>query len=91
MPAAADVSFLIQLKSASVPFVSYTTPDDMAWISGLDSPLFIGRVDVKQARIELFTTLRLHQILLERSYEGIELLLDAGGWPPRSRSAGWPC
>jgi hypothetical protein len=71
-----DVSFLVQLKSASVLSVSYTTRDDMAWISGLDSPLFIGRVDVKQARIELFTTLRLHQILLERSYDGIELLLD---------------
>jgi hypothetical protein len=48
----------------------------MAWISALDSPLFIGRVDLKLARIELFTTLRLHQILLERGYDGIELLLD---------------
>ena len=71
-----DVSFLVQLKSASVASVSYTTPDEMAWISALDSPLFIGRVDLKQARIELFTTLRLHQILLEHGYDGIELLLD---------------
>lgn len=71
-----DVSFLVQLKSASVASVSYTTPDEMVWISALDSPLFIGRVDLKQARIELFTTLRLHQILLERGYDGIELLLD---------------
>lgn len=70
-----DLSFLVQLKSASVASVSYTTSDEMAWISTLDSPLFIGRVDLKQARIELFTTLRLHQILLEDSYEGIELLL----------------
>ena len=49
----------------------------MAWISALDSPLFIGRVDLKQARIELFTTLRLHKVLLERDYDGLELLLDA--------------
>jgi hypothetical protein len=42
----------------------------------LDSPLFIGRVNRKQAKIELFTTLRLHQILLERGYDEIELLLD---------------
>jgi hypothetical protein len=71
-----DVSFLVQLKSASAASVSYTTPDEMAWICALDSPLFIGRVDLKRTRIELFTTLRLHQILLEGTYEGIELLLD---------------
>ena len=27
-----DLSFLVQLKSASVPSVSYTTPEEMAWI-----------------------------------------------------------
>ena len=27
-----DVSFLVQLKSASAASVSYTTPDEMAWI-----------------------------------------------------------
>jgi hypothetical protein len=73
-----DLSFLVQLKSASVTSVSYTTPDHVAWISALESPLFIGRVDLKRARIELFTTLRLHQILLESRYEWIELLLDPG-------------
>jgi len=71
-----DLSFLVQLKSGSVTSVSYKTADEMGWIRDLESPLFIGRVDLKQARIELFTTLRLHQILLERGYEGIELLLD---------------
>lgn len=71
-----DLSFLVQLKSASVASVGYTTPDEMAWITALDSPLFIGRVDLKQARIELFTTLRLHQILLESGHKGVELLLD---------------
>lgn len=73
-----DLSFLVQLKSASVSSVSYTTKDGMAWIRSLDSPLFIGRVDIKQSRIELFTTLRLHQVLLEKDYKGIELLLDPG-------------
>ena len=71
-----DLSFLVQLKAASVTSVSYKTPDEMAWISALDTPLFIGRVDLKQSKIELFTTLRLHQILLEHDYHGIELLLD---------------
>jgi hypothetical protein len=74
-----DVSFLVQLKSASITSVSYTTPEAMAWIRTLDTPLFIGRVDLKQAKIELFTTLRLHQILLEHDYSGIELLLDPAG------------
>jgi hypothetical protein len=73
-----DLSFLVQLKSASVTSVKYSGPDEMGWISALESPLFIGRVDLKQSKIELFTTLRLHQILLEDSYEGIELLLDPG-------------
>ena len=72
-----DISFLVQLKSASVTSVSYTTPDEMAWITSLESPLFIGRVDRKQAKIELFTTLRLHQIILEADYDGIDLLLDS--------------
>ena len=71
-----DVSFLVQLKSASVTSVSYATPDEIAWISALDVPLFIGRVNLRKAGIELFTTLRLHQILLEHDYDGIELLLD---------------
>jgi len=71
-----DVSFLVQFKSASIQSVSYTTPDEMAWIRALEVPLFIGRIDLIQARIEVFTTLRLHQILLEDSYDGIELLLD---------------
>lgn len=71
-----DVSFMVQLKSASIQSVSYTTLDEIAWIRELEVPLFIGRVDLKKARIELFTTLRLHQIVLEDSYDGIELLLD---------------
>ncbi len=71
-----DLSFLVQLKSASISLVSYTTPEEMAWISALEVPLFIGRVNLKQASIELFTTQRLHQVLLEKNYDGIELLLD---------------
>lgn len=71
-----DLSFLVQLKSASVTSVAYTTSDEVRWISALDIPLFIGRVDFRQARIELFTTQRLHEILLEKAYDGIELLLD---------------
>jgi len=70
-----DLSFLVQLKSASVTSVSYTTPEEMAWISALEVPLFIGRVDLKQASIELFTTQGLHQILLEHGYDGVKLLL----------------
>jgi hypothetical protein len=71
-----DLSFLVQLKSASVASIAYTTPEEMAWISALEVPLFIGRVDLNQASIELFTTLGLHQVLLEKSYDGVELLLD---------------
>lgn len=85
-----DLSFLVQLKSASVTSVSYTTPDEMAWVSALDAPLLIGRVDLKQSRIELFTTLRLHQILLESSHQGVELLLDLaseGSTTPNVRRA----
>lgn len=74
-----DLSFLVQLKSASVTSVSYRTADEMAWISALESPLFIGRVDLKRAKIELYTTLMMHQILLESDHKGIELLLDHGG------------
>jgi hypothetical protein len=71
-----DLSFLVQLKASSIISVPYTTSDAMGWIIALDVPLFIGRVDLRQARIELFTTQRLHQIVLEKYYEGIEFLLD---------------
>jgi hypothetical protein len=53
-----DVSFMVQPKAASYASLRYETPDDMAWVSALDSPLVIGRVYRKQAKIELFTTLR---------------------------------
>lgn len=71
-----DLSFLVQLKSASVTSVVYKTSDEVSWVTSLDVPLFIGRVDRRHGKIELFTTLRLHQIMLESCYEEIELLLD---------------
>jgi hypothetical protein len=71
-----DVSCLVQLKAASIGEVNYPRPDDVAWIKNLEIPLFIGRVDLRKSRIELFTTYRLHQILIERDYEEICLLLD---------------
>ena len=77
-----DLSFLVQLKSASVTSVSYATPEEMAWISALEVPFFIGRVDLKQASIELFTTQGLHQILLEHGYDGVKLLLDPSDKTP---------
>jgi hypothetical protein len=77
-----ELSFFVQLKSASVASVPYSGEAEMAWITALEIPLFIGRVDLKQAKIELFTTLRLHQILLEMNYDAIELLLDPEQEPP---------
>jgi hypothetical protein len=74
----ADVSFLVQLKAASAAIVSYTGPDQMGWITNLEIPLFIGRVDLRQASIALFSTQRIHQILMENSYSEIHLLLDPG-------------
>lgn len=81
-----DRSFLVQLKAASVRSVIYDKPDAIAWITALEVPLFIGRVDLKKASIELFSTQRLHQVLLEQQYEFIELLLDvADEAPPRPK------
>jgi hypothetical protein len=80
-----ELSFFVQLKAASVASVPYSGEAEVAWITALEIPLFIGRVDLKQAKIELFTTLRLHQILLEMKYGAIELLLD-----PAEEPAGVP-
>lgn len=71
-----DVSFLVQLKAASVSMVSYEGTDAVNWVSNLEIPLLIGRVNLPAARIELFSTLRLHQILLETRYDAIHLLLN---------------
>lgn len=82
-----DLSFLVQLKAGSETSVKYPTPDAVAWLSSLDTPLFIGRVSLKEARIELFSTQRVHQILLEQPYESIELLLDSADKPsPQAKS-----
>jgi hypothetical protein len=85
-----DLSFLVQLKAGSESSVRYATSDAMAWVRSLDTPLLIGRVFLKDIRIELFSTQRLHQILLEQPYESIELLLDPGDEAspePKSRRA----
>ncbi len=79
-----DVSFLVQLKSASVGEVGYTRPDEIAWLTNLEIPLFIGRTDLQRSRIELFSTLRLHQVLLEQAYQEIQLLLDEAVESPGS-------
>jgi hypothetical protein len=71
-----DVSFLVQLKASSVSVVSYRGRDEIAWITNLEIPLFIGRVDLSRASIALYSTQRLHQILLETSYDELHLLLD---------------
>ena len=71
-----DVSCLVQLKAASVSVVPYDSPDAVNWVRNLEIPLFIGRVSLPESRIELFTTQRLHQILLEGHHDSIHLLLD---------------
>jgi hypothetical protein len=77
-----DLSLLVQLKAGSESSVRYETSDAVAWVSALDTPLFIGRVFLKHARIELFSTQRLHQIALEQAYQSIELLLDPADETP---------
>lgn len=74
----ADASFVVQIKSASLRSVPYIDSDSVAWITNLEIPLFIGRVSLDLCRMELFSTQRLHHILLESAYNEIHLLLDSG-------------
>ena len=77
-----DISFLVQLKAASKSSVRYDTHDAVAWVTNLDVPLFIGRVSLSQCQIELFSTQRLHQILLEQAYDRISALIEVGHGAP---------
>src|SRR5687768_206108 len=52
-----DVSFLVQFKAASTRTISYTTPDETAWLRNLEIPLFFGRVDLRASSISLHTSL----------------------------------
>ncbi|MGE5295768.1 MAG: hypothetical protein ACM3VT_13155 [Solirubrobacterales bacterium] len=79
-----DVSFVVQLKGASVRSVDYTDADAIAWITKLEIPFFIGRVSLDPCRMELYSTQRLHQILLEGTCDQIHLLLDPGNESPKS-------
>ncbi len=81
-----DLSFLVQLKASSVCKISYSSPDEIAWLTNLEIPLFIGRVDLRNASVSLFSTQRLHQILLEKSYDEIHLLLDPEGESSANKS-----
>ena len=83
-----DISFLVQLKAASYTSVPYDKPDALAWVTNLEIPLFVGRVTLNPSRIELFSTQRLHEVLLERPYDEIHLLLDPDD---ESSSAGIGC
>lgn len=86
-----DVSFLVQLKAASRSVVSYEDADAVNWLRNLEIPLVIGRVNLPEARIELFTTLRVHQLFLESSHSAIHLLLDEHeSEPPGRRGGGLP-
>lgn len=71
-----DVSFLVQFKSVSIKQINYAGADEVAWLTNLEIPLFIGRVDLEKATVTLFSTDRLHQILLEQPSGEICLLLD---------------
>jgi hypothetical protein len=71
-----DVSLLVQLKAASTSEVPFCGKDAITWVTNLEIPLFIGRVDLQTASISLYSTQRLHHILLEASYDEIHLLLD---------------
>ena len=72
------LSFFVQLKAASIRTLTYSKPDEISWITKLEIPFFIGRVDLKRSRMELYATHRLHQILLEHAYQKICLLLNPG-------------
>ena len=73
-----DQSFMVQLKAASTESVRYAGSDEVAWLTNLEFPLFIGRVDLATSRIELFSTNTLNRVLLEKGYEEIRLLLNPG-------------
>jgi hypothetical protein len=78
------LTFFVQLKAASVSSIEYLKPEEAAWIRSLEIPFFIGRVYLTEGKIELFSTQRLHQVLLEKDHQSIELLLDGPESNPTS-------
>lgn len=53
----AERSFLIQVKSASVPWLDYVGPS-YHWLMELKLPLFVAKVRLSEALVELYTTHR---------------------------------
>ena len=83
----ADLTFFVQLKSESTKSVSYTTPDEVAWISSLEVPLFIGRVYLREGKIELFTTQRCTRCCSSSLTSTLNCCSIAGSSsPPRARA-----
>jgi len=80
----AESSFLVQVKSKSASKLSYN-PEQFRWFTKLSLPLFIGKVDLGTARIDLFSTydaLRVNAVE-ETLYEEVVFYLSKGAWDKR--------
>jgi hypothetical protein len=71
----AEDTFYVQFKSKSQKYVTYQD-HEVRWLEKLKLPFFIGRVDKVNSLIDLYTTHRLSQVLLEGQYSKIILLFD---------------
>lgn len=76
----AEESFYVQIKSTSVRDLALRD-DAYQWFKRLELPLFIARVDVREATLELYTCVGCKQYAIEREYAGIHLVLGPDGGP----------
>jgi hypothetical protein len=72
---AADKTFAVQLKSASVRMLPFTGLQ-VAWLKEMQLPFFIGSVDTRNYSISLFTTHHVSRAFCEGDYEAIHVYLD---------------
>jgi hypothetical protein len=74
----AEDSFYVQIKTNPKGRMIQYEKHEVQFLASLRLPFFIGIVDKEEARIELFTTHRLSQVLLEGECKGIRFNLDSG-------------
>lgn len=79
----AENSFFVQLKSYSGRTVELAE-HEVAWVKNLKLPFFIGSVCKEQGAIELYSTHRLTEFLINETPPAIRLHLDQG---PEQRMA----
>jgi hypothetical protein len=81
----AEDTFVVQLKAESVPHVEYAADHAFKWFVQQSLPMFIGRVSLSDASIELYPTIFANQAIWSLHSESVKMHFGNSSLPPALR------